>query len=293
MKFGFIEKVIIALITLVLLTILIIKMVTEKCDKNTQILNRQIENFTNKRERHEADQKEQIENEYQSFQYEPYQKQEGFRSCPKNIEGMASIGDQIMRAFQKPFQPLIDFFNKLIKAFAEIPIRVKHFGDAFTDVGDGIKMEFNNLGESLTLGFDDAFDVIGTLGTCGINYLTNFRTCIIWYILDCVGTTLYGVFVELPVFAILKISGLDLQPYVDMIICLCNALDKFCFEYTCYHIFHFPDWVIRDCYSCNFQDKVDKLNKDWTQTIPNLLIAPTQKFQSAKHNFEATISSNP
>jgi hypothetical protein len=274
MKFNYFEKSILSIITLGTLTFFIIQMYIEKYDK----ARREIEHFTSQWKKKDL----QEEPEYQ-----PYLKQEDFRSNPLLIEGM-STRDKVMASL--PIVQIVYFIMQLIKIFKTLPRRAKNFSDAFKNVGQGIKLQFVNLGKSLELGFDDTFDVIGTLGTCGITYLTNFRTCIMWYILDCIATTLFAVFVELPVFIILKTTGLNLRPYVDVIICFFDTIDAFVFKYTCYHIFHFPDWVIKDCYSCKFEEKVQKLNKDWKETIPALLNEPVQKFLQAKHNFEQTIA---
>lgn len=273
-----IKKPIYACISFIVITSLIAMMYLEKNDTATKILNREIENFDNQNK------KKKIFDE--DYEYLPYEKQEGFTPI---IEGL-NIGRSIRKAFMKPFKPLIDFFNKLKSAFESLPGRIASFSTAFQKVGEGIKLEFINLGKSLDMGFGDVFDVVGTIGNCGIKTLTNIRTCMIWYIIDLVFSTLYSIFVDLPVFIIYHITGFDVQPYVDTINCLIEELDAMCFEYTCYHFIHFPDWVIETCYTCKFQDKVDKLNKDFKRTIPGLLNEPANKFYEAKINFEKVFS---
>jgi hypothetical protein len=287
-----IEKVLLSVISIGTLTLLIIGMYLEKFDKATLMLHRNIENFSNNKKERERDEKNQVEKDYQSFQYKPYEKQEGFRSNPKVIEGL-DIGKSIRDAFMKPFKPLIEFFQKVKKAFEDIPKRAKNFGDAFKYVGDGIKLEFVNLGKSLDLGFNDIFDVIGTAGNCGVHWISSFRTCFPWYCLDGFLQLLYSMFITLPVYIIKVISGIDLEPYVLQIICLIDQLDALCFEYTCWHFNRFPDWVIAECYSCKLNDKVNKLKLDWRKTIPDLLNAPAQKFSDAKHKFESVFAADP
>ena len=283
------EKCIFAIIFIGLLTYFIAMMFL---DKNEQLLqdesNRQkdivkiTESFINemieKDERKEAD-----------YKYASYEKQkEGFQSTPL-IEGL-DIGRDIVRAFTKPFQPLIDFFNKLKDAFESLPGRVNNFGNAFKGFGKGIELEFVNVGKSLDLGFSDVFNVIGTIGGCGIKSLTNLRSCMIWYIMDCIGTTIYAIFVELPVFILKMVTGYNIQPYVDKVYCGIEMIDAIIFNYTCYHIIHYPDWVIEKCYTCNFQDKVDKVNLDWKKTIPDLMNAPTKIFKQAENDFKSVFT---
>lgn len=230
--------------------------------------------------------KEKKEHEYE---YESYEKQkEGFQTTPL-IEGL-DIARDIMKAFTKPFKPLIDFFNNLKNAFESIPRRVNNFGNAFKGFGKGIELEFVNIGKSLDLGFSDVFNVIGTIGGCGIKSLTNLRSCMIWYIMDCIGTTLYALLIELPVFVIKFVTGYNIQPYIDKIHCMIEMVDGIIFDFTCYHIIHYPDWVIEKCYTCQFQDKVDKMNLDWKQTIPDLMHAPNKIFKQAGDDFKSVFT---
>ena len=230
--------------------------------------------------------KEEKEMEYE---YKSYEKQkEGFQTTPI-VEGL-DIARDIVKAFTKPFQPLIDFFNKLKDAFESLPGRINKFGNAFKGFGKGVELEFVNIGKSLDLGFSDIFNVIGTIGGCGIKSLTNLRSCMIWYIMDCIGTTIYAIFVELPVFIVKFVIGYNIQPYVDKIHCMIETIDAIIFDFTCYHIIHYPDWVIEKCYTCQFQDKVDKVNVDWNQTIPDLMNAPNKIFKQAGDDFKSVFT---
>lgn len=283
------DKVLFSVITLFVITILIIGMCLDKSKRANNILNREVENFSNQEKQRDIDKENELENTYQLFQYEPYRKQEGFGSV---IEGL-DIGKQIARALMKPFQPLIDFFEKVKRAFEQIPVRVNAFNTAFKWVGEGIKLEFVNLGKGLELGFDDLFDVVKTFGTCGITFFTNLRTCILWYMLDWIGKTIYAILVEFPVYMIKLFTSIDLQYIVDMINCLLEELDGLCFKYLCFHCFHFPQWVINSCYSCQLKEKATKMDFDWNVTIPNLLNEPAIDFHKAKNYFNATFSENP
>jgi hypothetical protein len=279
MKLNLFEKIIIAFISIILVTRVIILMFLEKNEKAILILNRKVENFTteynNKQETEEDD-----------YSYEPFIKQEGFTPI---IEGL-DIGRSIRDAFTKPFKPLIDFFNKLKDAFKSFPGRIKAFGDAFKFFGEGIRLEFINLGKSLKTGFEDIFDVVGTLGKCSIKTLTNFRYCIMWYICDWIGHTLYAIIIELPVFMIKYIFNIDLQEQVNNCHCLLEECDKMIFQCTGFHIIHYPGWVIEKCYSCDYQKKINKINLDFTKTIPAWLNEPTQKFIKAKDSFKKTFT---
>lgn len=206
-----------------------------------------------------------------------------------SIEKTFKKGGSIEKGLQDPLEKIKKFIDDVKRAFEIIPERFKHLNRAFKKVGEGIRLQFKNLGKSLKIGFDDIFDLFDTLGKCGIKTLRNLPKCMIWYVLDCIGTTLYSVFVKLPVFMIRILTGFNMQPFVDGINCIIRYIDGLYFKLTCYHFIHFPDWVIKDCYTCDFQDKVDKINKDWLRTIPKLLNAPRKKFLQSETHFKKFI----
>lgn len=86
------------------------------------------------------------------------------------------------------------------------------------------------------------------------------------------------------------ITGFNLQPYVDEVNKSISYMDSLFFNFTCYHIFKFPRWVIDACYTCDFKDKINKINIDWSKTIPDLLQAPLDKFIASEKSFDAVIS---
>jgi hypothetical protein len=237
-------------------------------------------------------------------------------------DGAKKLGNDIKGAFDPLLGPLeqIGNFFKQVGGFMEsIPKRFEALGFAFKDVGDGIKMEFENLGKSLKMGAIDIFDVVEEAGKCTINFFTNFRICILWYILDWIGSTIYSIFVKLPVTIIHLITGIDVQSYVDDVRYLLEKVDKKCVEWTCHHCFHFPDWVIEKCYSCKLKS-IERINYDFGRgkgtsynnecgepkmdntrnsknesgtykhnTIPGLLNQPDYKFKNAGHHFRQAV----
>lgn len=218
--------------------------------------------------------------------YASYRKAKGYVSIKEGLD----IGKDIENAFKKPFKPVMDFIDNLTNVFNSIPERVNNFGRSFDLVGKGIEKEFQNLGVSLKIGFTDVFDVIGTAGTCTIKTLTNLRSCMIWYVLDCIGTTLYNVFIELPIFIIKLITNYDLQPYVTSILCYLEELDAYIYNQTCFHIIHYPDWVIEACYSCKIDEQINKLQHDFKETIPQLMKEPNDIFHEAGDKFKSVFS---
>lgn len=291
MKYSIIQLFLIILVMVVSITLLVIKLFTNRIHADSiykEMMSLENENVELSKNTEEYD---------DDFEFESYEKQEGF------IEGLGidEIGKKMKDTFEKPLHKVRDalkgpldemmnFFRDIGRAFSSIPIRARAFDKAFKLVGEGIKLEFDNLGKSLKLGFNDVFGLIDSAGKCGIKAIENFRICVIWYIMDLVGATLYSIIVVLPVFITFMITGFNLQPYVDEVNKSISYMDSLFFNFTCYHIFKFPRWVIDACYTCDFKDKINKINIDWSKTIPDLLQAPLDKFIASEQSFNAVIS---
>jgi hypothetical protein len=288
MKCSATQKVTIVIVTVGVITFFVVELFKNK-SKALTIHQEMMTLITLKNELDTSSKLGQIEPEF-----EPYGKQEGFSNI---IEGL-DIGKEMRKTFEKPFNkmkeeiggPLNEIFGivkKINDAFNSIPRRARALQGGFEKSVKGIELEFVNLGKSLDIGFSDIFDLIGTVGKCGIDTIKNIRTCMIWYIIDLIGSTLYSIIVVLPVFITRMITGFDLQPFVDIVNNTLEYIDSLFFDYTCYLIFHLSDWVTKLCYTCKYQEKVDKIIVDFHETIPKLLDEPGQKFKEAKHDFDS------
>ena len=297
MNYSIIQKISIILVMIVSITSLVIKLFSNRVKANLIHL----EMMSLMDENDELTKYEQTHSDDVVDEINSYEKQEGFSNI---IEGfnINDIGKKIKNTFEKPLnkvkdalgdplKEIFEFVKNVKRAFESIPKRAKAFRTAFDETGQGIKMQFDNLGESLKIGFGDVFDLIDAVGTCSINTIKNFRICVIWYIMDLIGTTLYNIIVALPIFITRTITGFNFQPYVDEVKKVIDYIDSLFFDFTCHHLFRFPQWVINSCYSCNFDSQVARIKTDWKTTIPALLKAPISKFEKAGSSFKAVISS--
>ncbi len=291
MNYSVIQKISIILVMIFSITFLIIKLFTNRIKAN--LIHRKMMSLMDENDELNKEYDENYDSECDDG-FDSYEKQEGFANV---IEGL-DVGKEMRKVFERPFNQMKDALggpiNKIVTfvkdvddAFKSIPRRARALKNGLDDIGEGIKLEFINLGKSLDLGITDIFDLVDTVGKCGIKTLTNLRICIIWYFFDLLGSTLYNVIVVLPVFLARMITGFDMQPFVDKVHDILEYIDSLFFNFTCYHLIHFPDWVIRDCYTCKFSDKVDKIYLDWGKTIPDLMNQPTQKFKDAENNFKS------
>jgi len=215
------------------------------------------------------------------------------KNVGKKIKGgLEKAGDKITNALLKPFIPMIATFKTVANFFKSIPCRIRHFNGGFRELGDGLKSQFDNLGKGLKLGFSDIFGLIGTLGTCGIHFLKNLGNCIFYYILEMIGHIIYTIFFVFPVYVIKSITGMDMMSYVKQLWKIFYYFDSIIYSATRMHFMHFPDSVIKQCYTCDFMGKVNKINKDWDYTIPKLLNEPINHFKKSGRHFKKIVSND-
>jgi hypothetical protein len=264
---SFLEKVSISFVVISILTIMIILMFLDKNKVHNDILSIKYQILSvDDSLKVLSEIFFQIDGTYPKVQVDSFQEGlslKGFTNAFKKggqIENTFKKGGSIEKGLEDPLKKIKKFIEQVNEAFKVIPKRFGHLRRAFDKIGQGIRLQFKNLGKSLKIGFDDIFDLFDTLGKCGIKYVKNLRYCMIWYVLDLIGTTLYSVFVTLPVFMIRVLTGFNLQPFVDGINCIIRYIDGLYFKLTCYHFIHFPEWVIKDCYTCDCYTLGNTLN---------------------------------
>ena len=228
------------------------------------------------------------------------------------------IGDDI----KKGLAPLIDFGNLLAHTFEyTLPEIGKSLKYAFDDIGNGIKLEFKNLGIGLKNGFEDIVEYIklfkyvfsyiddvfkkyiGSRINCGIQKIGKLRSCFIFYFMDMIGHILYYVFVFMPVWIIKLVTNgfIDLQPSVDLGQNMVDCIDDFFYGATGFHIVHYPQSVLDECYLCKlkdmpefpvkrFKDQAHKINVDWNQVLNEFLNQPLDIFKDAGYKFKAAFN---
>jgi hypothetical protein len=214
--------------------------------------------------------------------------QEAFNPFDQIGKGIKNIGNKMKGDLSKAMDPLkeiVDFVNKIKKAFESIPQRVDKLNRAFKSVGYGIEKEFESIGKSIHIGVTDVFSLIGAAGECGKKFVQNFNTCIFWYLLNLLCDILYGIFVELPIFILRHFFGVDVSEFMNDISSFIRDTDELFKEQTSFHFLHFPVFVIDKCYSCDISGQINKLHVDFNETIPNIMNEPNQIFQRAKSEF--------
>jgi hypothetical protein len=228
--------------------------------------------------------------------------EEGFKlgniDVGKKIKGIGGkikdagggIGGEIEKAIKKPIQPIIDFVNRVTNILNGLKNRVTNFESAFKLVGDGIEKEFESIGQSLDLGVHDIFNLVGAAGECGIKFARNLRSCILWYLMDAIGSLIYAVFVQLPLYVAKEVFNLDLYSYVDDLNDALREMDNEIYNLTEFHVMRFPQNVIRDCYSCDVSGQVNKLKDDFEKVIPAYMEEPNILFRQARDKFVAVFT---
>lgn len=216
--------------------------------------------------------------------------QEGFQEGLKmpKFPSIGEIGKSVENALKKPLKPLLDFINKVKKTFTEIGKRVNMLKTSFDKVGNAIKLQFVNLGKSIKTEFDDIGNIANGGIKCGVHYVSNFRDCITYYLIDMVLQVIYSIFIGFPLWIFKITFKIDTTEYVKTVKNITNEMDKIIVSILGFSIFHFPSSVLDTCYSCknvNFNKLINKLKKDNNETIPRWMNEPTKLFKEAGRDF--------
>lgn len=140
-------------------------------------------------------------------------------------------------------------------AFADIGKRFESFGKSIPNIFKGVGDGIIGLGEGLKLGVTDigkmidySFVFLGTYIGCGVGFLTNLKSCIFYYLLECLGQILY-----LPIRLTLWISqqaGADLSGTMSKFWDFMEMIDRSIYKGLKFHIIHYPGSVVAKCYVC-------------------------------------------
>lgn len=198
------------------------------------------------------------------------------------IEGAGDpLGDAIkesIRNTKKTFEQAGEGLKKSTQIFDEVSKGFKRIGNFFKVIGDifnYIPKLFNYLSSYLRKVFDNitkafkyipaVFIWLGSYLTGGLRFIINFPKCFGWYSLDVLGKTLYSPLKFL--FWLFNLQYIEnmLWGYAENIDCICK-------KYTGYHLIHFSDNIIDQCYVfC--PDEFPKFpDLDWAFNPPTLNI---------------------
>jgi len=199
---------------------------------------------------------------------------EGFN--PLKGSDWRGLFDQIDNMFNN----VKDAFNQILVVKDIINGIITAINDArrrFIYLGNGIADLFTAFGYSMKTMFYDGVPTIGNDlvsiiyggGKCMVHFGSNFRSCLIFWIMDLVSEVLYSLLVLIPVYIFDAIfPSLKLNSWIDEIKSWIDYVDELLINMLGYSCFHYPDSIINDCYECrgvDFPRKVRELQEDSTR----------------------------
>ena len=191
----------------------------------------------------------------------------------KAKRGLSDIGKDVKGVAEKAqdaiMGPLLDIFDKVKKAFDQIPKRFTAFGNGFKTIFEGIGQEFKGLGDGLHDGFEDIGKLLNYSGIyvfdyvlCGVKMIQNLHACIFYYALQILGQIFY-----LPIawyLWLLYMVGLDLYSYEKEFWDYVEWFDEITYTNLGFHISHFPKNIRDQCFNCRRikQSTIARVAKD-------------------------------
>jgi len=205
-------------------------------------------------------------------------------------EKITALGATITSEFTKIGGTITEKFKELTK-------RMNRMGSGLKGIFDGIGMEFTGLGEGLRLGFDDIgllFQYTGefllTYCFCGVKFITNLNTCILYYAIDAVGQIIYLPF-RVMFFVIYLSVYNDIYSQVDKIWNQIRDLDQMNYNYTGVYLTRWPRTIRDLCYNCKrlkvsvLNQKAKDINDDFNIKMPELLNKGVDKMKASGNDF--------
>ena len=222
----------------------------------------------------------------------------------KVIEALKRAFNEAKRAITGIIDDISRTFESIGHQFSVIPVRLRRLNSAFEKSGQGIRMQFENLGIALKTGFDDTFELIGDGGSmsieyllCGLYKLSKLPMCIVFYVFD-IFRFFFGLFFRSLICAVELYFDtknkykLDLNAEIDKIKVNFKVIDKQVEKYTGYSFMSYPEYIEKNCYNCQFSRTAKQLAQqanlvsyDFNVLFPELMKQPAYKFRDAGHDF--------
>uniref|UniRef100_A0A6C0DUG8 Uncharacterized protein n=1 Tax=viral metagenome TaxID=1070528 RepID=A0A6C0DUG8_9ZZZZ len=192
---------------------------------------------------------------------------------------------------------LTDFGDKVKTAFEEIPRRFNLFGKAFKKIFEGIDMEIVGIFKGIGQGFDDIgilFKYFGilieTYLACGVKYIKNLSSCIIYYLIDALLKFVY-LPITIALWVVKSFTGKDLYYIENAFWGYMWKINGFVYSFAKFNILKWPKSVRDLCYNCK-RLKVSALKReagivdyDFRHGIADRMQAGKDKLKSARDDF--------
>lgn len=134
--------------------------------------------------------------------------------------------------------------------------------------------------DSITFGFQFAIFIFKLL-LCSVNILSNFPKCVIFYIIDIIVFVVFVCIVSIlfiiDVFLMVKMwAGISCVELFLMLLNILEQIDKTIYSIMSFHIIHYPDSIIKMCYTCSsmgdtsgFKSAASRLFQDIFVKLPS------------------------
>lgn len=213
--------------------------------------------------------------------------------------------DQIGNSMKGPFGQIGDIFDKIRRAFVDIPKRFNRIGSGFKGVFEGIGMEVDGTFRGVKRGFDDigtllnySFELVRTYLFCGVKFLQNLHHCIFYYMIDMVLSIMY-IPVSFSLWALKFFTGRDLYGLEKQAWNALYWLNDYIYGVAGFNIAKWPKNVRNLCYNCKrlklsaIDNKANEVNKDFNGRIANDLTAGIKRISEGGNEFMRAFGNNP
>ena len=202
---------------------------------------------------------------------------EGMKDSPDAFEKIVDNMQDLRKVYRRNTIGYLKEYEKikrvipLIKLLKTPKIKLKGGGKLFAPLLKGITKPFTDIAGFFVKAANGIIKIANMIielinkviyySKCAFMLLINFFIvpCVFWYLLNLIGCIIY-----LPFAFIFWFIGINdvVEDYVWGTI---YVFDEFMYDFSGYHFAHFPDFINKQCYSCqsNFKSDDSMLNLDF------------------------------
>jgi len=194
---------------------------------------------------------------------------------------------------------------KIVPIGLNVIAKAPNLATGFVDIIEGVEMALVNTVLSSfdlfvsTLDFSvQGFKFLMIVIICLVENLSNFNTCILFYICDLIVLIVYLVIFSILALIdnmfLIKYAGISSAEMVGELYSPIMQLDDTIYGMTGMHVVGYPDYIIQRCYTCKYKLNVKETTKAENRfmnvvfdVIPGRLLEPIYKFYDAGVQFSS------
>jgi len=202
------------------------------------------------------------------------------------LQAKANSGDTSDGFILKMIFDIVPIGVNIAKKGKTIATGFKETGLAILDLIKNLALLTAVIGIDTIEFFVQLFIYLFKLLLCSVSIISNFPKCVTFYVIDVIMFFVFVCIVSLlfiiDLFLMVKsVAGISCMELFIMLLGILNKIDAFVYSAFSVHLIHYPDKIIKMCYSCSamgdtsgFKSVASRMFKDIFVSIPTDIGGP-------------------